>query len=293
MFHSQSSQEVARYLHASELLEPLYDIAGDYNVVFDEDTGHTYSSDIVDDEELAILFLLTLRSVKSKLMDENYRISEDDIHTAITEMIFIVKKLYDHSYLKYWGDKELKYIGGKEFKKIKTTEEKLYYNEEAINYVKTFFIILLDIVDVLRDVSVPWTSRWWSDKDKIKIKETIHNIIHDPILLDHLPMDLLAIIEKEYYTRTHKEFMEEKAMVSWFDIVDSLTEDQLDNIGPIKLFIYEALGNKFPRWTSDAIKNKLTEKIKTLKTPTPSITLQADKVSFENKVDTVNITERK
>ena len=119
MFHSQSSQEVARYLHASELLEPLYDIAGDYNVVFDEDTGHTYSSDIVDDEELAILFLLTLRSVKSKLMDENYRISEDDIHTAITEMIFIVKKLYDHSYLKYWGDKELKYIGGKEFKKIK------------------------------------------------------------------------------------------------------------------------------------------------------------------------------
>lgn len=293
MFFSDSIRELGWYLHTSKLFEPLYDIAGDYNVVFDEDTGHTYSSDIVNDEELAILFLLILRSVRSKLMDENYRISEDDIHTAITEMIFIAKKLYDHSYRKYWGDKEVKYIGDKEVKKIKTTEEKLCYNEEAIDYVKTFFIVLFDEIDLLGKVSVPCTSHWWSDKDKIKIKETIHNIIHDPILLDHLPMDLLAIIDKEYYTRTHKEFMEEKAMVSWFDIIDSLTEDQLDDIGPIKLFIYEALGNKFPRWTSDAIKKKLTEKIKTLKTPTPSITLQADKVSFEDKVENVKITERK
>ena len=94
-------------------------------------------------------------------------------------------------------------------------------------------------------------------------------------------MDLLAIIDKEYYTKIHEEQNEKKAMVSWFDIVDSLTEDQLDDIGPIKFFIYEALGNKFPRWTNDAIRKKLTEKIKTLKTPTPSITLQADKVSFE------------
>ena len=121
MFFSDSSQEVGWYLHTSELLEPLYDIAGNYNIVFDEDTGHTYSSDIVSDEELAILFLLILRSVKSKLMDENYRISEDDIHTAITEMIFIVKKLYDHSYYKYWGDKKFKR------NEIITTEEKLCF----------------------------------------------------------------------------------------------------------------------------------------------------------------------
>ena len=278
LFYTDSKKTIEALLHTSELIS-FFNIVKDYNIdVVTVDAGiEVYHEPVINNLDLAILTLLTLGTVRFKLLDSNSSFTQEDIDNAISEMKTIITKIYHRTYLYHdFCQREC--------------DCPRPYEEEEIGEVQRLFRRFLGTLGKTDDDGYFSFTDEYSNEE---IQKILLDILNHPILLNHLPMDLLAIIDKEYYTKIHEEQNEKKAMVSWFDIVDSLTEDQLDDIGPIKLFIYEALGNKFPRWTSDAIKNKLTEKIKTLKTPTPSITLQADKVSFENKVDTVNITERK
>jgi hypothetical protein len=273
MLYTESREAVIKFLFSSKFLEKIYDAISDTNVIFDPDTLQVYDRDVIFNEDIAILTLLAFRSVRDKLLDDNfriydddlnaitYRVTDDDIHTAITKMVFVVKKIYNSSY-KYYKFKKDGY------------DIEFTYDEEAIDIVRNYFINFLELLGFLGDIKVSYSEICFNEKESLK--ESLLNILSDPLLLDVLPIDLQAIIDNEYYTKTHQEFLDEKAMVSWFDIVNSVTEDQLDHITPIKLFIYEALGNKFPRWTSDAIKEQLANKIKELRKPNVSINVEGD-----------------
>ena len=270
---SRLSRPVFFQLLTSEELDTFFMAICDYNILVNTETGEVIDAP-EDPMDLAILVLLALRNVRGKKLYGLTHLSKEDVKRAILDMHTIWLKLSSCSY---------------SHQKIVDKDE-ITPTQNYTGIAKNIFINILRLFGDVeeQDVTHPF---YWENEDKLK--KSIEKILKHPTLLDHLPMDVMKVLDNEMHKNELEEFVQNKAMVSWFDIVDSLTEDQLDDIGPIKLFIYEALGNKFPRWTNDAIKKKLTEKIKTLKTPTPSITLQADKVSFEDKVDTVNITERK
>ena len=104
MFFIGSHKAVKKILFSSIFLEKIYDAISDTNVIFDPDTLQVYDRDVIYNEDIAILTLLAFRSVRGKLFDNNfriydddlnaitYRVTDDDIHTAITKMIFVVKK---------------------------------------------------------------------------------------------------------------------------------------------------------------------------------------------------------
>lgn len=272
MLYTESNKEIQKLLHISKLTEDFYMAVVDFNYVFDPITYTSTPSPVIDDNDLAILVLLSLRAIRNKLMDDDYQITEDDIQSAINEMRLIVKKIYEHSYRLH----HLK-------KRISITKTDFPYNEEEMIFVRNLFDNILRVLGIDSNANY---SHYWSDEEHLK--RTLIDIIFDPIFLDQLPMDILAIIDREYYTKVHEELNDEKAMASWFDIIDSLTEDQLENIVPIKLFIFEALGNKFPRWTSDSVKQKLTDKIKNLKNPQPSQpSVVIEQVNIEKNLGTL------
>ena len=108
MFYIESREAVKKFLFSSIFLEKIYDAIADTNVIFDPDTLQVYERDVIFNEDIAILKLLAFRSVRDKLLDDNfriydddlnaitYRITDDDIHTAITKMIFVVKWGYEN-----------------------------------------------------------------------------------------------------------------------------------------------------------------------------------------------------
>ena len=97
----------------------------DFNYVFDPITYTSTPSPVIDDNDLAILVLLSLRAIRNKLMDDDYQITEDDIQSAINEMRLIVKKIYEHSYCLH----RLK-------KRISITKTDFPYNEEEMIVAK-------------------------------------------------------------------------------------------------------------------------------------------------------------
>jgi hypothetical protein len=250
LFYTESKKTIEALLHTSELISFL-NIVKDYNIdVKIVDTGiEVYHEPVINNLDLAILTLLTLRTVRFKLLDSNSSFTQEDIDNAISEMKTIITKIYHRTYL-YHDFCQREYDCPRP------------YEEEEIGEVQRLFRRFLGTLGKTDDDGYFSFTDEYSNEE---IQKVLLDILNHPILLDHLPMDLLAIIDKEYYTKIHEEQNEKKAMASWFDIIDSLTEDQLENIVPIKLFIFEALGNKFPRWTSDAVKQKLTDKIKDLK----------------------------
>jgi hypothetical protein len=278
LFYTESKKTIEALLHTSELIS-FFNIVKDYNIdVITVDAGiEVYHEPVINNLDLAILTLLTLRAVRFKLLDSNSSFTQEDIDNAIGEMKTIITKIYRRTYL-YHDFCQREYDCPRP------------YEEEEIGIVQRLFRSFLGTLGKTDDDGYFSFTDEYSNEE---IQKILLDILNHPILLDHLPMDLLAIIDKEYYTKIHEEQNEKKAMASWFDIIDSLTEDQLENIVPIKLFIFEALGNKFPRWTSDAVKQKLTDKIKDLKnpqkaTPQPTInkTYHIDKI--DQFVDTLN-----
>ena len=104
-----------------------------------------------------------------------------------------------------------------------------------------------------------------------ELKTSLLNILKHPTILDHLPTDVMAVLDREYYTLNYEEYQVEKALTSWFDIINSITEDQIDDCKAIKLFIYEALEKStLPRWIITAIKEQLKQNIKALRNPQPT-----------------------
>jgi hypothetical protein len=252
LFYTESKKTIEALLHTSELIS-FFNIVKDYNIdVITVDAGiEVYHEPVINNLDLAILTLLTLRAVRFKLLDSNSSFTQEDIDNAIGEMKTIITKIYRRTYL-YHDFCQREYDCPRP------------YEEEEIGIVQRLFRSFLGTLGKTDDDGYFSFTDEYSNEE---IQKILLDILNHPILLDHLPMDLLAIIDKEYYTKIHEEQNEKKAMASWFDIIDSLTLEQLDNIVPIKLFIYEALGNKFQQCTSDAIKQKLTDKITQLKNP--------------------------
>lgn len=242
---SRLSRPVFSQLLTSKELDTFFVAIGDYNIIVDAKTGEVMDAP-EDPMDLAILVLLALRNIRSKKLYGITHLSKEEIKKAILDMHTIWFKLRSCSY---------------SYRKIDYDDAEstsLNYTRIATHIFENILRLFGDVEE--QDVTHPF---YWENEDKLK--DSITNILKHPTLLDHLPMDIMKVLDNEYYTKTHEEFMEEKAMVSCFDIVDSLTEDQLEDIIPIRFFIQEALGDRFPRWINTAIKQKLTDKIKELK----------------------------
>ena len=260
IFSRLSRPQIVKLLFCDELVT-FYNAINDYNVLVDTKTGEVTEAP-EDPCDLAILVLLALRKIRDKKNIGDTLLTKIDIKNAILDMNTYWFKLCMCSF---------------SYKKLMAQGEKTFDKEDPRhNYTRIAQHIFINMLRVLGDVEKNDISHPFEWSNEEELKTSLINILKHPTILDHLPTDVMAVLDREYYTLNYEEYQVEKALTSWFDIVNSVTEDQLDHITPIKLFIYEALGNKFPRWTSDAIKEQLANKIKELRKPNVSINVEGD-----------------
>lgn len=260
IFSRLSRPQIVKLLFCDELVT-FYNAINDYNVLVDTKTGEVTEAP-EDPCDLAILVLLALRKIRDKKNIGDTLLTKIDIKNAILDMNTYWFKLCMCSF---------------SYKKLMAQGEKTFDKEDPRhNYTRIAQHIFINMLRVLGDVEKNDISHPFEWSNEEKLKDSLLNILKHPTILDHLPTDVVVVLDREYYTLNYEEYQVEKALTSWFDIVNSVTEDQLDHITPIKLFIYEALGNKFPRWTSDAIKEQLANKIKELRKPNVSINVEGD-----------------
>lgn len=260
IFSRLSRPQIVKLLFCDELVT-FYNAINDYNVLVDTKTGEVTEAP-EDPCDLAILVLLALRKIRDKKNVGDTLLTKIDIKNAILDMNTYWFKLCMCSF---------------SYKKLMAQGEKTFDKEDPRhNYTRIAQHIFINMLRVLGDVEKNDISHHFEWSNEEKLKDSLLNILKHPTILDHLPTDVVVVLDREYYTLNYEEYQVEKALTSWFDIVNSVTEDQLDHITPIKLFIYEALGNKFSRWTSDAIKEQLANKIKELRKPNVSINVEGD-----------------
>ena len=207
-------------------------------------------------EQLTITVLLAFRSIRNKKLYSNASITNDDIQKAFAEIDRYWAKFLSRSYC-YEKEKDFCDPIG------------LFYEDLTAIIFKNMLRVLGDLNEL--DIA---HSRKWPNEDELK--DSIIKILEHPYLLDHLPVDILATLDKEYYTLKYEEFKEKKAMVSWFQIINSLTEDQLEDNKAIKLFVHEALDKaQLSQETKSTIKEHLKLTFKSLKNhqPTPHTTI--------------------
>lgn len=273
IFSSQSRTLILKLLYCDELAT-FFTAINDYNVLIDPKTEEVVEAP-EDPCDLAILVLLALRNIRGKKLHSDFRLTSKQINEAILDMHSYWFKLCMCSY---------------SYKQIMEKGEKFYEREDPKhNYTRIAYHIFMNMLFVLGDVEKEDIHHLyeWSNKDELK--DSLFKILRHPTLLDHLPTDIMAILNKEYYTLKYEDYQVEKALVSWFDIVNSITEDQLDDIKAIKYFINEALENStLPRWTNAAIKEQFKTKIKNIKdsqiTPT-SMHFDGDYIAGDKKVE--------
>jgi hypothetical protein len=255
IFSRLSRTQIVKLLFCDELVT-FYNAINDYNVWVDTKTGEVVEAP-EDPCDLAILVLLALRKIRDKKIVGDTLLTKEDIKNAITDMHTYWLKLCMCSY---------------SYKKLMAKGEKTFDEEDPkYNYTRIAQHIFINMLRVLGDVEKNDISHpcEWSNEEELKT--SLLNILKHPTILDHLPTDVMAVLDREYYTLNYEEYQVEKALTSWFDIINSITEDQIDDCKAIKLFIYEALEKStLPRWIITAIKEQLKQNIKALRNPQPT-----------------------